>query len=446
MLALAAKHLLDRGRLDLAREVAAAALAEDDACANAHSVMHVVCDELGDWVAGLGHARRAAELLPGSAQLRYNLALSALRLDDYRTGFALMEARLDKPDWTGLAIAPSRAAERDRLLRPGTPVDGRHILVVVEQGLGDCIMFARYLPMLAARGARIALVCSPPLRPVFERVAGIDALLSPPADQPFAKINLSQAQFDFWVPLLSLPHYFGTEFGTVPADIPYLAVNPAGVAAWRERYRAKGRPDAAKFGLVYHANPVSASAIDRSIPLADLAPLLRLPGIDWVNLQGGPPGREFAAAYPEPSTRRGRKSRSTNSPPRSPPPTGSSASTRWPPIAPARSATRCFCWSRSPLIGDGASPATAPPGTPPASTARRCDGTGATSSRNWQRRFQLRPGPIGFGDRATVGLGSLSGVFPSRQRQGVDGGLCARYFCPPSRPAHRLGRQHCPQP
>ncbi|MGC2524504.1 MAG: hypothetical protein WA417_18020 [Stellaceae bacterium] len=299
VLALAARHLFDRGRLDLAREVAAAALAEDHSCANAHSVMHVACDERGDWQTGIAHARRAAELLPGSPQLRYNLALSTLRLDDYRTGFALMEARIDKPDWTGLAIAESRAAERHRLLRPGNPVDGRHILVVVEQGLGDCIMFARYLPLLAARGARVTLVCSPPLRPIFERVAGIAALLAPPPDQPFAKINLSQAAFDLWVPLLSLPLYFGTDFATVPADIPYISVDGDRVAAWRRRYEAEGRPGAAKIGLVFHANPASASALDRSVPLADLAPLFRLPGIDWVNLQGGAAGRELAAAHPD---------------------------------------------------------------------------------------------------------------------------------------------------
>jgi ADP-heptose:LPS heptosyltransferase len=65
-------------------------------------------------------------------------------------------------------------------LRPGDPVNRRHILVITEQGLGDCIMFARYLPLLAGQGARITVACSPPLRPIFERIAGIEALLVPP--------------------------------------------------------------------------------------------------------------------------------------------------------------------------------------------------------------------------------------------------------------------------
>src|SRR5438034_3332006 len=107
ILAFAAKQLLELGRLDLAQKLADLALAEDSGCANAHSVLAVVHEAQAEWRQGLEHGRRAAELLPGSAQLTYNLALSSLRLDDDRSGFALMEARIDKPDWTGLAIAPS---------------------------------------------------------------------------------------------------------------------------------------------------------------------------------------------------------------------------------------------------------------------------------------------------------------------------------------------------
>jgi len=298
VLAAAAKNLLELGRLDLARKLTDLALVEDRRCANAHSVLAGVHEARAEWRDGLEHGRRAAELLPGAPQLRYNLALSTLRLDDYRTGFSLMEARIDKPDWTGLAIAPSRAAERHRLLRPGDPIDGRRILVITEQGLGDCIMFARYLPLLARQGAKVIAACSPPLRPIFERVDGIDTLLTPPPEQPLGKINLSQAEFDAWVPLLSLPFHFGTEFATVPAEVPYLSVDPVRTAAWRRRYDDAGRNGAPKVGLVFRANPRSASAPDRSLEPSDIARLFQVIEVDWINLQGGEVGRRLAAEYP----------------------------------------------------------------------------------------------------------------------------------------------------
>jgi hypothetical protein len=74
---------------------------------------------------------------------------------------------------------------------------------------------------------------------------------------------------------------------------------PARVAAWRERDEAAGRSGVAKIGLVFHANPASASAGQRSIPLADLAPTSARADVGWVNLEGGAAGRELAAAHPE---------------------------------------------------------------------------------------------------------------------------------------------------
>ena len=113
-----------------------------------------------------------------------------------------------------------------------------------------------------------------------------------------AKINLSQAEFDAWVPLLSLARYFETEFATVPAEVPYLTIDPARTAAWRRRYEAAGREGVPKVGLVFAANPESASAADRSLQAADVARLLRTTEVDWVNLQGGAAGRGLAAAHP----------------------------------------------------------------------------------------------------------------------------------------------------
>jgi ADP-heptose:LPS heptosyltransferase len=292
----AARALLALGRPDLADVLAARALAENEVSADTHSVIASILDARGEWQALLAHLRRAHALSPNAPQVRLNLALALLRFGDYGEGLALYEARLDKPTWSAFATAQSRAASSQLVLRPGDPVEGRRVLVLAEQGLGDAIMAARYVPLLAQRGARVALACNPTLRPFFERVPGIATLLSPPADQPLAQINLAALAFDAWVPLLSLARWFATDLTNIPAQVPYWTPDPARVAHWRDRFAAAGRRGAAKVGLVFAANPASANYAERSMQVRDLAPLLALDGVDFVNLQHGPAGRELAAA------------------------------------------------------------------------------------------------------------------------------------------------------
>ncbi len=208
------------------------------------------------------------------------------------------KSRIDKPDWTGFSALPSRAAGRERALKPGEDVAGRTILVLVEQGLGDCIMFARYVPQLAARGARVLLACSPDLRPIFTQVPGIAQGLSPPPEQPLAKLNLSALAFDAWVPLLSLPLHTKSGRFTLLAEMPYLRADPARTAEWRGRYEARALAGAAKIGLVWRANPAGGAAAEKSLRPGDLAPLLALDGIDWIALQQGSLAEEMAAIHP----------------------------------------------------------------------------------------------------------------------------------------------------
>jgi hypothetical protein len=217
---------------------------------------------------------------------------------DFAAGWRLYEARIDHPDWAVWAVRASILRHRDRLLRPGDTLAGRDILVVTEQGLGDNIMFARYLPLLAAHGARVTLACCAELRPIFARIDGIRTLLSPPPEHPSGKLNLSALRFDAFAPLLSLPYLLRTTRESIPAGVPYLHLEAARVSAWRDRYDAAGRPGCLRVGLVAQANRASRSAAERSIENNDLLPLARVPGVDLVNLQHGPAGRALAAALP----------------------------------------------------------------------------------------------------------------------------------------------------
>ena len=88
-------------------------------------------------------------------------------------------------------------------------LDGKTILLHAEQGLGDTIQFARYAPLLAARGAKVILEVQQPLRAALSRLPGAAVVIARGETPP---------RYDFHCPLLSLPLACGTTLETIPAD------------------------------------------------------------------------------------------------------------------------------------------------------------------------------------------------------------------------------------
>ena len=291
ILADGARHLLGLERLDLAQPLCDLVLSEDEGNADLHSVAANILDRRCDWQGSLACLRRAYALAPQAPQVRLNLAMALLRSGDYREGFSLYEARVEKPGWSGFATPESRAALGHLMLRPGQAVAGKGILLLAEQGLGDGIMFARYIARLIERGARVAVACNPTLRPFFERVAGVETVLAPPADQPLAQINLAALSLDAWAPLLSLASWFETDRASVPAETPYWTPDAERAADWRRRLAGMGRAGAAKVGLVFQAN--GRGRIRREKSMTSMKSCRsRGSRIDIVNLQHGAAGRD----------------------------------------------------------------------------------------------------------------------------------------------------------
>ena len=52
-------------------------------------------------------------------------------------------------------------------------IAGKTILIYADEGMGDAIQLARYLPMVAGLGATVILVVHPALRPLLSGVAGV---------------------------------------------------------------------------------------------------------------------------------------------------------------------------------------------------------------------------------------------------------------------------------
>ena len=169
------------------------------------------------------------------------------------------------------------------------PLAGKTILLHAEQGLGDTLHFARYVPMVARLGASIVLEVQKPLVPLLASLPGVTRILAQGEALP---------DFDCHSPLLSLPLAFGTTFETIPRDVPYLAVPPERIAAWRSGLEPAALP---RIGVVWAGNPANAFDRRRTMPLRHLLPLLRAPGVKFFALQKDlrPGDRELLAELPE---------------------------------------------------------------------------------------------------------------------------------------------------
>ncbi len=89
---------------------------------------------------------------------------------------------------------------------------------------------------------------------------------------------------DFYLPLLSAPGVLRTDASTIPCQTPYLAADPGLADQWR---RELAGIEGFKIGIVWQGSRDFGFDRSRSIPLAQFAPLARLPGVRLISLQKG---------------------------------------------------------------------------------------------------------------------------------------------------------------
>lgn len=262
----------------------AAALVHAPEHAEALTNLAVVLDHAGRSSEALAAHRRAVAV-DASPRARCNHALALLAAGDYAEGWREFEWR-----W-GMPTCPHHGVNAP--LWHGEALGGRTILLHAEGGFGDTLQFARYVPLVAARGGRVLLRVQPPLVRLMQRLPGVAEILS--TDMPLPP-------FDLQCPLLSLPLAFGTTLETIPPaqDFGVAAGRPGAATA---DGGGQGASRALAVGLVWAGAPRpemrEAHLADRrrSMALAELAPLLGVAGVRFHSLQKGPAAAE-AAAFP----------------------------------------------------------------------------------------------------------------------------------------------------
>jgi FkbM family methyltransferase len=217
--------------------------------------------------------REALAAKPDYPAARLGLALTFLTLGRLREGFSAYESRwvgsdraeqqkqptLGRPQWHGQAMLP-----------------GACIAILPEQGFGDQLQFARFVPKLLDHFHRVLWQVPQELLGLFQASFSSERL------QLVSAIDANLARsVDVELPLLSLALVLEIDLVDLPGPMPYLAPLPARVEHWRTRLDSF---DGLKVGIAWQGRPTLSKSALRNCPVESFA-TLAMPGVQLVSLQ-----------------------------------------------------------------------------------------------------------------------------------------------------------------
>ncbi len=205
---------------------------------------------------------------------RIQSALCRLTLGDYKGGFADFECR-----FAGGEVALPQNAPWPRWT--GEDLKGKKIAVLPEQGMGDMIFMSRFLPSLKALGGEVHLLVKPPLLRFMQAVEG--------PDQVRGEIGMTE-HFDYYTPIISLPHFLGFEG---PQPPPAIRVNIPDDSRTRARRIVEPFRNRFRIGIVWTGSLTYPSNHKRSCSPEDFLGIARIPGVQLFSLYKGGAYEDF---------------------------------------------------------------------------------------------------------------------------------------------------------
>lgn len=183
--------------------------------------LSILLKETGKINEAIYYAEQSIKIKPDYAIGHFNLASLLLLNGDYENGFREYEWRfkatgkinpvMNKPFWKGQDIY------------------NKTLLIHAEQGMGDTIQFCRYISLIDKKNAKIVFSCHPELTELLKDLKGLDEII------PEKVYKEPLVNYDFQIPLLSLPYIFKTNINSIPANTPYIFAKPEYIKKWKEQ-------------------------------------------------------------------------------------------------------------------------------------------------------------------------------------------------------------------
>jgi tetratricopeptide (TPR) repeat protein len=201
---------------------------------------------------------------PEFAQAHYAIGTIHLLTGDFTRGWREYEWRRRDPNVAGFTQQFSQT------LWDGSAFHGKRLLIHAEQGFGDTIQFARYLPLVAERGGEVIFQVQPELMTLLSRIPGPRKIVT--RDEPLPG-------FDLHCPLLGVAQYFEE----IPDCLDPSFLHSSSASDWAARM--KPYSSVRKIGLAWAGRPTHARDWERSLRFEQIRPILDQPKASFFSLQ-----------------------------------------------------------------------------------------------------------------------------------------------------------------
>lgn len=254
----------DIGEMRKAQNYYAQAVKKNSSDAEAISNYALTLKEQKNFLKARETYLKSLEIYPDYAEAHFNYAILELLLGNFNVGLKEYEWRKRK------ALPLGNRTYSKPLWLGNEEIAEKTILVHLEQGLGDCIQFSRYLLLLIERGAKVLFAPHVQLKRILSTIDRKIKIVDPD-DQSLI--------FDYHCPLLSLPLAFKTEITSIPSPTPYISSENDNDLKWRDRLGSKGF----KIGIAWRGS-AGIYAKMRAIPLSGFSHLSTLNNVRLISL------------------------------------------------------------------------------------------------------------------------------------------------------------------
>ncbi len=205
-----------------------------------------VLQKKSEYSKSLIHYNKAIELEPRYYEAIFSRSLIYLLTGNFEKGWQDYEQRWNLPTFN--------MRKYSKPLWNGQQIKNKTLLVWAEQGFGDTIHFCRYLSLLKKQNKKLIFECQPQLIDLLQTLSTYDEI------RP--KKSVSDNEFDYHVPLLSLPAIFKTNLKSIPCSSPYLQV--PGSYQQKIVNKLQFNKNLTNIGIVWSGNIKNKNDINRS--------------------------------------------------------------------------------------------------------------------------------------------------------------------------------------